>query len=63
MNPPQRAVVLCVDEKSQALVNNYYFYCVDESFGPFFLKFWPLLPLQRQALPERPRIRQAPIGP
>src|SRR5438270_13785281 len=25
--------------KSTALVNNYYFYCVDEDFGPFFLKF------------------------
>jgi len=25
--------------KSTALVNHYYFYCVDESFGPFFLKF------------------------
>jgi len=25
--------------KSTALVNHYYFYCVDENFGPFFLKF------------------------
>ncbi len=25
--------------KSTALVNDYYFYCVDENFGPFFLKF------------------------
>jgi hypothetical protein len=30
--------------KSTALVNNYYFYCVDESFGPFFLKFCPTSP-------------------
>jgi hypothetical protein len=22
--------------KSTALVNHYYFYCVDENFGPFF---------------------------
>jgi hypothetical protein len=21
------------------MVNHYYFYCVDEDFGPFFLKF------------------------
>jgi hypothetical protein len=21
------------------MVNRYYFYCVDEDFGPFFLKF------------------------
>src|SRR5215471_14271651 len=25
--------------KTTALVNHYYFYCVDENFGPFFLKF------------------------
>jgi hypothetical protein len=25
--------------KSTALVNYYYFYCVDRDFGPFFLKF------------------------
>jgi hypothetical protein len=30
--------------KSTALVNNYYFYCVDESFGPFFLKFCSYFP-------------------
>ena len=30
---------LCVIVKSTALVNHYYFYCVDESLGPFFLKF------------------------
>ena len=38
--------------KSTALVNHYYFYCLDRNFGPFFLKFCSLLPLQRQALPE-----------
>jgi hypothetical protein len=25
--------------KSAALVNQYYFYCVDRDFSPFFLKF------------------------
>jgi hypothetical protein len=23
-----------------AMVNHYYFHCVDSDFGPFFLKFW-----------------------
>ncbi len=27
-----------------ALVNHYYFYCVDEDFGPFFLKFCSYFP-------------------
>src|SRR5215471_5675715 len=30
--------------KSTALVNQYYFYCVDENFGPFFLKFCSYFP-------------------
>lgn len=30
--------------KSTALVNHYYFYCVDENFGPFFLKFCSYFP-------------------
>ena len=30
--------------KSTALVNHYYFYCVDETFGPFFLKFCSYFP-------------------
>ena len=30
--------------KSTALVNHYYFYCVDEDFGPFFLKFCSYFP-------------------
>jgi hypothetical protein len=29
---------------STALVNHYYFYCVDEDFGPFFLKFCSYFP-------------------
>ena len=30
--------------RSTALVNQYYFYCVDEDFGPFFLKFSSYFP-------------------
>src|SRR5437899_2271132 len=30
--------------RSTALVNHYYFYCVDENFGPFFLKFCSYFP-------------------
>lgn len=30
--------------KSTAMVNHYYFYCVDEDFGPFFLKFCSYFP-------------------
>lgn len=30
--------------KSTALVNHYSFYCVDENFGPFFLKFCSYFP-------------------
>jgi hypothetical protein len=30
--------------RSTALVNQYYFYCVDRDFGPFFLKFCSYFP-------------------
>ncbi len=30
--------------KSTAMVNHYYFYCVDKDFGPFFLKFCTYFP-------------------
>jgi hypothetical protein len=30
--------------RSTALVNHYYFYCVDRDFGPFFLKFCSYFP-------------------
>jgi len=48
--------------KSSALVNHYYFYCVDQNFGNVLPEVLFLLPLQCQAVPERPRIRQAPTG-
>jgi hypothetical protein len=38
----QRAYAWIV--KSTALVNHYYFYCVDQNFGPFFLKFCSYFP-------------------
>src|SRR5689334_17119689 len=30
--------------RSTAMVNHYYFYCVDEDFGPFFLKYCSYFP-------------------
>ena len=30
--------------KSTAMVNHFYFYCMDEDFGPFFLKFCTYFP-------------------
>jgi hypothetical protein len=30
--------------RSTAMVNQYYFYCMDEDFGPFFLKFCSYFP-------------------
>jgi len=30
--------------ESTAMVNHYYFYCVDQDFGPFFLKFCSYFP-------------------
>jgi hypothetical protein len=30
--------------ESTAMVNHYYFYCVDEDFGPFFMKFCSYFP-------------------
>ena len=30
--------------KSTGVINQYYFYCVDEDFGPFFLKFCSYFP-------------------
>ena len=35
---------LPVDRAGSAMVNHYYFYCVDEDFGPFFLKFCSYFP-------------------
>lgn len=42
-NPKTKRVYAWI-VKSTALVNHYYFYCVDENFGPFFLKFCSYFP-------------------
>ena len=31
--------------RSTAMVNNFYIYCVDRDFGPFFLKFCSYFPI------------------
>lgn len=36
--------------KSTAFVNHYYFYCVDDDFGPFFLKFCSYFPYNGKLL-------------
>jgi hypothetical protein len=36
--------------KSTGMVNHYYFYCVDDDFGPFFIKFCSYFPSGRQRL-------------
>jgi hypothetical protein len=33
--------------------SHYYFYCLDEDFGPFFVKFCSYFPLHSEAVPER----------
>lgn len=41
---PRTGAVYAWIMKSSALVNHYYFYCVDRDFGPFFLKFCSYFP-------------------
>ena len=41
---PQTGVSYPWIVKSTAMVNQYYFYCVDEDFGPFFLKYCSYFP-------------------
>jgi hypothetical protein len=46
---------------TSAMVNFYYFYCVDEDFGPFFIKLVLLLfPVYRQTLPQWARVCETP---
>jgi hypothetical protein len=42
-NPQSRRTYAWI-VKSTALVNHYYFYCLDRDFGPFFLKFCSYFP-------------------
>jgi len=41
--------------RATAMVNHYYFYCVDKDFGPFFIKFCSYFPAPRGALIYPPR--------
>ena len=41
---------------STAMVNHYSVYLVDEDFGPLFIKVLLVLPVQRQAVHQRPRV-------
>ena len=41
--------------ESTAMVNHYYFYCVDEDFGPFFLKFCSYFPYNAKLCINGPR--------
>jgi hypothetical protein len=41
---PRTGAVYAWIVKASALVNHYYFYCVDRDFGPFFLKFCSYFP-------------------
>jgi hypothetical protein len=39
------SIMWCLSTKqSTVCVNHYYFYCVDEDFGPLFLKFCSYFP-------------------
>jgi hypothetical protein len=40
--------------KSATPVNQFYFYCIDADFGPFFLKFCTYFPYNSQAVHQRP---------
>ena len=46
--------------ESTAMVNHYYFYCVDDGLRAVLPEVLLLLSLQRQTLHQRPRIPQAP---
>ena len=35
--------------RATAMVNHYYFYCVDKDFGPFFIKFCSYFPVRHEA--------------
>src|SRR6516165_1508265 len=49
--------------KSTALVNQYYFYCVDQDFGPFLLKFCSYFPYNAKLCLKWARIRKTSTRP
>ena len=46
-----------------AMVNHYYFYCVDEDFGAFFIKFCSYFPYTGKLCIKRARVSQGATGP
>jgi hypothetical protein len=59
--------------KTSAMVNHFYFYCVDADFGPFFLKFCSYFPFnaklcingqyaERPAMPHEAETRLVTLG-
>ena len=45
--------------RSTAMVNQYYFYCRRSGLRPVLPEVLLLLPVQRQAVPQRPRVRSS----
>jgi hypothetical protein len=48
--------------ESTAMVNHYYFYCVDEDFGPFFLKFCSYFPYNAKLCDSSSHTRCISLG-
>ncbi len=46
--------------KTTGLVNQFYFYCLDADFGPFFLKFCSYFPYNAELWHQRQRVGQTP---
>jgi hypothetical protein len=43
--------------KSTGVVNQFYVYCVDDDFGPFFLKFCSYFPVRHEAPCDRVEVK------
>ena len=48
--------------KTTGVVNQYYFYCVDDDFGPFFIKFCSYFPYNAKDLHQRTSLGAAAGG-
>ena len=46
--------------KTTGVINQFYFYCVDTDFGPFFLKFCSYFPYTGETLHQRKSLGAAP---
>src|SRR4051794_20871437 len=49
--------------RSTAMVNQYYWYCLDREFGPFFLKFASYFPYNAKLCLNGTRVCQMPASP